>query len=76
MELLRRWAGSCGGNRKGGMAGIVASPRTEDMVRNDTHPYICERGGYPGRGVGAIGSDVVDLDFAEFSLLLTIYSIS
>ena len=35
-------------------------------------PYTSERGGYPGWGWGVIGPDVVDLDFASLSFILTL----
>ena len=44
-------------------------------IWRNPHPYLSEAGGYPGWGFGAIGSDMVDLDFAQFSLIVTPHSI-
>ena len=41
-----------------------------------THPYTSERGGYPGWGLGVIGSDAVYLLFAQLSLSLTLQPFS
>ena len=39
-------------------------------LEQDPHPYTCKLGGHPGWGLGVIGSDIVDLGFAYFSLIL------
>ena len=49
--------------------------KTRILAVAEHPPYLSEPGGYPEWGLGVTGSDVVDLCFAYFSLVLTLYTL-
>ena len=46
-----------------------------DLYPPIIHLYLSELDGYPGLGVGVIGSDMVDWSFAYVSLIVTVHCI-
>ena len=53
-----------------------SSPAVGDESATTAKIEVPDGEGHPHHGLGVIGSDIVDLGFASFSLILTLHSVS